>query len=71
MQWTFDADCQPHWEAESAVKVDGESRFWRVAVCDDGSFDLGDSDMDGLGDVGTFATLDEAKEYAENADLSR
>lgn len=68
MRWTFDSECQPHWEAESGVKVEGEPRFWRIAVCDDGSFDLSESDMDGLGNVPTFATLAEAKKYAEESD---
>ncbi len=38
LRWTFDGSCE--WFAESAI---GVSLFWRIGVCDDGTFAVNES----------------------------
>ena len=64
MLWKFDPDCQPHWEAQSALGANDDTLYWRISVCDDGSFSLDESDIRLYGNVPTFRSLSQAKVYA-------
>lgn len=64
---SFDFDGEGGWEASSFIHDDGCSFVWRIHVCDDGSFDVSDSDSElvGVHRLPTFATLADAKGYCE------
>ena len=70
MRWRFDGGGE--WEAFSAVGDQSAPAVWRIQVCDDGTFDVNQSD-DGLiaGKYGTFGTLLAAKTACENGETAR
>ncbi len=52
------------WEAESAVKdSNGVPLVWRIEVCDDGTFDVSESDDELTARDTTFGMFDEAEEF--------
>ena len=70
MRWRFDGSGE--WEAFSEVGDQSAPLVWRIQVCDDGTFDVNQSDA-GLiaGKYGTFGTLEGAKSACENGEMSR
>lgn len=70
MEWRFDGSGE--WEAFSSVGDQSSPPVWRIQVCDDGTFDVNESDA-GLiaGKYGTFGTLDGAKTACENGESAR
>ena len=70
MLWRFDGSGE--WEAFSAVGDQSAPPVWRIQVCDDGTFDVNQSD-DGLiaRKYGTFGTLRAAKTACENGETAR
>lgn len=68
MQWEFDGEGQ--WEAFSLVGHDEMPFQWRIGVCDDGSFDVSESDPELTSRKETFPTLAEAKAFCEATDNS-
>lgn len=66
LYWTFDGEGQ--WEATSRYHDDGIHFIYRIGVCDDGSFDVSESDPEMLGrnkKPNCFPTLLEAQHYCE------
>lgn len=63
MKWEFDGDGM--WTAFSAVTDDGSSFEWRIAVCDDGTFCVNESDAELTDRKETFDTLRDAKTWCE------
>jgi len=69
LNWRFDG--QGAWEAESLLKDDYGPSQWRIVVCDDGTFDVSESDTDLTGKpahykFGTLGTLALAKAFCED-----
>jgi hypothetical protein len=63
LSWDFDGRGQ--WEAASAIQDDGGSPVYRIGVCDDGTFDVSESDDDLLAGrkIPCFQTLLAAKDW--------
>ena len=59
LRWTFD-DCGG-WNANSAINC----AYWRINVCDDGTFGIAESDNDLTNRDDTFDTLLKAKLWCE------
>jgi len=70
MRWRFDGSGE--WEAFSVVGDQSNPPVWRIQVCDDGTFDVNQSD-EGLiaGKFGAFGTLEGAKTVCENCETAR
>ena len=70
MRWRFDGSGE--WEAFSSVGDQSNPPVWRIQVCDDGTFDVHQSD-EGLiaGKFGAFWTLKGAKTVCENGEVAR
>ena len=70
MQWRFDGSGE--WEAFSAVGDPACPPVWRIQVCDDGTFDVMQSD-EGLihGRFKTWKSLQTAKECCEAGEMAR
>lgn len=69
MFWRFDGN-HGEWEA-FASKFDtfGEPLIWRIVVCDDGTFDVSESDSGLLEtEVSTFPNLQAAKDFCQASD---
>lgn len=65
LRWNFDYAGQ--WSADS--QVDGEGMYqWRIGVCDDGTFDVSESDVRLTKRRDTFDTLKMAKAWCERED---
>ena len=63
LSWRFDG--QGQWEATSAIRDNGYSPVYRIHVCDDGTFDVSESDDDLLAGrkIPCFQTLLAAKDW--------
>ncbi len=63
LSWSFDG--QGQWEAASAIRDNGYSPVYRIGVCDDGTFDVSESDDDLLAGrkIPCFQTLLAAKDW--------
>lgn len=70
MYFTFDYHGGGTWEAESALCVDIIHAVYRIIVCDDGSFDVNQSDGEllPLHKLPTFPTLAMAQAWCEEAE---
>ena len=66
LRWDFDG--RGGWDATSAFQPDGIPRDWRIVVCDDGTFDVNESDESLLParKINCFPNLREAKEWCVN-----
>lgn len=63
MKWDFNGDGS--WEAFSAQQDDGSQFQWRISVCDDGTFDVSESDPELTNRKEGFSTLAAAKQFCE------
>lgn len=66
MNWDFDGEGS--WEAFSSVGDDGAMFQWRIAVCDDGTFCVNESDGELTDRKETFDTLRDAKNWCAEED---
>ena len=70
LTWSFDG--QGEWSASSAINDDGSSFDYRIGVCDDGSFDVSQSDSELIGNARpeTFPSLADAQGWCNNNEFS-
>lgn len=71
LSWEFDGEGA--WEADSVIVDDGVPFRYRIVVCDDGTFDVSESDSELLGGTGKrecFVSLDEAKSWAAGNEIA-
>ena len=61
LRWTFDGSGE--WFAESAI---GVSLFWRIGVCDDGTFAVSESSSELTRRRETFDSLADAKAFCNH-----
>lgn len=63
MLWKFECG---QWEAESHRKDENDSSlYWRIDMCEDGTFAVNGSDYELTEHKGFFGTLDDAKAFCE------
>lgn len=72
LNWFAEPDAG-RWSARSSLRVVGVTFDFVIVVCDDGSFDVSESDAELIGarPVSTFETLEEAKAFCQQLDTSR
>lgn len=66
LNWEFDHTGE--WRAYSSVGEDDWTYEWVIGVCDDGTFDVSQSDAELTSRKECFATLKEAKRFCEDLD---
>jgi hypothetical protein len=65
MHWEFQGDGT--WQAQSSHCDEFDNFTWEIVVCDDGTFDVSESDSELInGKVTTFDTLELAKAYCQS-----
>lgn len=63
MRWEFDLN---EWESQSVRRDENDMElYWRINVCEDGTFDVFASDSELTISKECFATLQEAKDFCE------
>lgn len=67
--WTYEGEGA--WDAPSRWHDQGSPLMWRIGVCDDGTFDVSESDQELIGTdkIACFATLAEAKAWCVRGEL--
>jgi hypothetical protein len=70
MHWEFQGDGT--WQAQSSHCDEFDNFTWEIVVCDDGTFDVSESDSELLNDgkPATFDTLKLAQAYCEELENS-
>lgn len=63
LHWRFEGDGS--WWAASEMQDSGHRFIWRIAVCDDGTFSVDQSDAELTESKETFDTLKQAKAWCE------
>lgn len=71
LEWDFDGEGM--WESASALTDDGATFCYRIIVCDDGTFDVSESDPELVGMKRKFQclpSLTAAKEWCEGEEAA-
>jgi hypothetical protein len=66
LNWVFDGDGA--WDASASFGDDGVAFKWRIVVCDDGKFDVSESDSELTNRKECFSCLEDAKKWCEKED---